>query len=212
MHPDNEHIIFGLGSTIIVRDIVSRSQTFLRGHDNDITCMDISPNGKFIASGQKTHSGFNADIFIWDFKERRNIYKLTIHKVMIRSLTFSPEGNYLASVGGLDDKNTLIIWDLNQSNSTCLTFLDGKAVYGTSLGIKLVNMIKYFNGSENHLVAVTDENVQILTVEQKDRKIQRLVCNLGNIKRSYTCLAIDKADEYVYAGTTTGKFGSLKPR
>lgn len=57
-----------------------------------------------------------ADIFIWDFKERRNIYKLTMHKVFIRSLCFSPESNFLASVGGLDDKNTLIVWDLNQSN------------------------------------------------------------------------------------------------
>ena len=28
--------------------------------------------------------------------------------------------------------------------------------------------------------------------------------NLGNIKRSFNCLAIDHNDEYVYAGTQTG--------
>jgi WD40 repeat protein len=115
LHPDNEHIIFSLGSTVIVRDIVSRGQTFLRGHDNEITCLAISPSGKFIASGQKTHSGFNADIMVWDFAEKKMVYKLTMHKVCIRSLCFSPGDNYLASVGGLDDKNTLIVWDLNQS-------------------------------------------------------------------------------------------------
>lgn len=65
-------------------------------------------------------------------------------------------------------------------------------------------MIKYFNGSEDNLVAVTENNVQILSIEQKDRKIQTLVCNLGNIKRSYSCVTIDPSDEYVYAGTTSG--------
>jgi hypothetical protein len=34
LHPDNEHLIYPLGSTIVVRHIISRSQTFLRGHDN----------------------------------------------------------------------------------------------------------------------------------------------------------------------------------
>lgn len=30
LHPDNEHIIFPLGTTIIVRHIISRTQQFLR--------------------------------------------------------------------------------------------------------------------------------------------------------------------------------------
>ena len=46
LHPDNEHLIFPLGSTIIVRNIISRSQTFLRGHDNDISVITVSPSGR----------------------------------------------------------------------------------------------------------------------------------------------------------------------
>ena len=38
LHPDNEHIIYPLGSTVVVRHILTRSQTFLRGHDNKISC------------------------------------------------------------------------------------------------------------------------------------------------------------------------------
>jgi hypothetical protein len=30
LHPDNEHIIFPLGTTIVVRHIISRTQNFLR--------------------------------------------------------------------------------------------------------------------------------------------------------------------------------------
>lgn len=58
LHPDNEHLIYPLGSTIVVRHIISRSQTFLRGHDNQISIITVSSSGKYIASGQKTHMGF----------------------------------------------------------------------------------------------------------------------------------------------------------
>ncbi len=58
LHPDNEHILFPLGTTIVVRHIISRTQQFLRGHDNDISVITVSSSGKYIASGQRTHSGF----------------------------------------------------------------------------------------------------------------------------------------------------------
>ena len=58
LHPDNEHLIFSLGSTIVVRNVLNRSQDFLRGHDNDISVIKVSPSGRYIASGQKTFMGF----------------------------------------------------------------------------------------------------------------------------------------------------------
>lgn len=77
LHPDNEHIIYPLGSTVVVRHILSRTQTFLRGHDNRISCrylnnlaIKISPDGRYIASAQNTFPGFPADIIIWDFEAR----------------------------------------------------------------------------------------------------------------------------------------------
>ena len=51
LHPDNEHIIFPLGTTIVVRHIISRKQNFLRGHDNNISVITVSNTGKYIASG-----------------------------------------------------------------------------------------------------------------------------------------------------------------
>ena len=42
LHPDNEHIIYPLGSTVVVRHILSRTQTFLRGHTHNISCKSLS--------------------------------------------------------------------------------------------------------------------------------------------------------------------------
>ena len=69
LHPDNEHIIFPLGTTIVVRHIMSRTQRFLRGHDNDISVIIVSSSGKYIASGQKTHMGFQ--VSLWLFSESK---------------------------------------------------------------------------------------------------------------------------------------------
>ena len=38
LHPDNEHIVYPLGSTVVVRHILSRTQSFLRGHQHRISC------------------------------------------------------------------------------------------------------------------------------------------------------------------------------
>ena len=66
LHPDNETLIFPIGSQIIVRNVLTRQDAFLRGHDNDISIMSLSKSGRYLASGQKTFSGFKADIIIWD--------------------------------------------------------------------------------------------------------------------------------------------------
>ena len=36
LHPDNEHLIFPLGCTVVVRNLLQRTQTFLQGHDNQV--------------------------------------------------------------------------------------------------------------------------------------------------------------------------------
>lgn len=54
------------------------------------------------------------------------------------------------------------------------------------------------------MVAVTQQGIQILTVDKVYKKIQSLNANFGNVKRQFTCAAVDYADEYIYCGTKTG--------
>lgn len=127
-------MIYPLGSTIVVRHIISRAQTFLRGHDNQVSVITVSRSGKYVASGQKTFMGFQADIIIWNFDDRSMIHRLKLHKVLIQSLSFSYNENYLSSLGGIDDKNMMIIWDV----------ASGKALYG-SPNTNPVNQVSFFN-------------------------------------------------------------------
>lgn len=76
MHSDNKRLIFALGYTVVVRDLTTGDETFLRGHDNCVTCLAISKDGRFLASGQRTHPGFVADIIIWSVEEASELGRL----------------------------------------------------------------------------------------------------------------------------------------
>jgi cilia- and flagella-associated protein 52 len=56
-HPDGEHLIYPLGSSVIIKNIVTGAQTFLSGHTSDVTCVALSRCGRYIASGQRTEMG-----------------------------------------------------------------------------------------------------------------------------------------------------------
>ena len=42
LHPNNEELIFPIGSQIVVRNVLTRQDRFLNGHSNDISTMTIS--------------------------------------------------------------------------------------------------------------------------------------------------------------------------
>jgi len=140
--------------------VISRAQTFLRGHDNVISVITLSVTGKYIASGQKTFMGFQADIIIWDFHERALVHRLQLHKVLIQSLSFCSNELYLASIGGDAEKTMLIIWDVDK----------GKALYGNPC--KQVQQIRFFNRDENKLLAVMQKGVQIISIDKENKKVQ----------------------------------------
>ena len=57
-HPNGIHKVYSLGSTVVVADPKKGTQEFLQGHTNVVSCIAISKDGKYIASGQVTHMGF----------------------------------------------------------------------------------------------------------------------------------------------------------
>lgn len=67
-----------------------------------------------------------------------------------------------------------------------------------------MNQISFFNNDNDKLCLVTEANVQIMEIDKQNKKIKSVKCNLGSIKRSFTCLALAQDDEHIFAGTKTG--------
>jgi len=109
----------------------------LRGHNNWVTSLSISPDGKYAVSGDQS-----ALINLWNLSTGEIVKTFKGHTNFITSLAFSPDGKFFLS--GSRDK-TLRLWDISRQESlqtfeghqdrvNCLSFTpDGKfAISGGS--------------------------------------------------------------------------------
>eukprot|EP00397_Hematodinium_sp_SG-2012_P059209 GEMP01075616.1.p1 GENE.GEMP01075616.1~~GEMP01075616.1.p1 ORF type:complete len:276 (+),score=20.27 GEMP01075616.1:168-995(+) len=184
LHPDNEHLIFPLGSTVVLRNLIQRTQSFLQGHDNQVSCITCSRSGNYLASGQKTFMGFQADVIIWDFHTRKELHRLSLHKVAVQSLAFSFNEVYLASLGGQDD-NSLVIWDVKSGGAIC----------GTPAAPDTAHCVTFFNTSDKHLVTGGNYHVRLWQFDLENKKLRPTNVNLGFMKRVTCDVFCDKDDE-----------------
>ena len=56
-HANGEHLIYPLGSSVVVKSIVTGALSFLAGHSSTVTAVALSKCGRYIASGQRTEMG-----------------------------------------------------------------------------------------------------------------------------------------------------------
>jgi WD40 repeat protein len=195
LHPDDKHLIFPLGCTVVVRNLIEKTQSFLQGHDNQVNCITVSPSGQFLASGQKTFMGFPADVIVWDFEGRCEIHRLSLHKVAVTSLAFSFDEKYLATLGGQDD-NSLVVWDLAQGHAIC----------GTPAATDTAYCVKWFNNNSEMLVTGGNYHVRVWQFDLPNKKLRCTPANLGQVKRVTTNVLVSADDSTVYCGTQTGDF------
>jgi len=194
IHPDGKHLLYPLGACIVVREIGNPKATgFLNGHSDKVSCLTVSRSGRFIASGQSTHMGFQADICVFDFDSRKLVHRMMLHKVKVQALAFSADEQYLASVGGQDD-NTLVVWDLNTGRPLC----GGPAATDLSL------CVSFFNNRSDMLVTGGVSTLRVWDIDYQNRKINPVDVNLGNMRREVKTIAIEATDRYAYCGTSSG--------
>ncbi|KAL8272254.1 hypothetical protein Esti_003810 [Eimeria stiedai] len=205
MHPDNKRLIFALGYSIVVRDLTTGAQTFLLSHDNCVTCIAMSKDGKYLASGQKTHAGFVADIILWSLDDSVELGRLSFHKVSVECLDFSCDGKFLASLGG-EHCNTLVLWSVEGKKALC----------GTSAALEQAKCLAFYNNSPNMLVS---GRLYPLTAhpQQSLRDVLEIALNRGAFTRSgphrkqlncgVTALTLIRGDLFV--GTGDGEIHRL---
>lgn len=195
LHPGDKHIIYPLGSTIVVRHLTQNTQTFLQkdGHTRAVSCLALSSTGKYLASGQVTHMGFPAQVIIWNLETYEIVHKLILHKGKIQDLAFSPQEKYLVTLGGRDD-NKLVIWDVET----------GEAICGQPAASETALCVKFFNNRDDMLVSGGFYNLRVWSFDLPNRKIRPVDCQLGKYNRVVKSITIDDRDEFMYCGSETG--------
>lgn len=206
-HPDGVHLIYPLGSTIVVKNTVMGTQTFLKGHSNMVSCMELSRDGTKLASGQVTHMGFLADTIIWDFSIAADraagagegksgdiiLQRLSQHKVKVQDLSFSPNGKYIVTLGGQDD-NQLLLWSVNSGRCLC----------GTPAANDASTCVAYFNNDNDRLITCGNYNLRVWEYGKESRKLIPVDVSMGQVQRVYKSVAINAEDTSAFVGTMSG--------
>jgi lipoxygenase homology domain-containing protein 1 len=97
-----------------VYDKKFNTQTFFRGHSDDIHCLAIHPDPtlKFVATGQL---GENPRICVWNYDTKEIMMHTTEPLIKgIKNIAFSPDGRMLCA-SAMDEKHCIAVWDWTTS-------------------------------------------------------------------------------------------------
>uniref|UniRef100_A0A8D1FKJ5 Cilia- and flagella-associated protein 52 n=1 Tax=Sus scrofa TaxID=9823 RepID=A0A8D1FKJ5_PIG len=203
-HPDQEHLIYPLGCTILIQAIKTQEQNFLHGHSNNVSCVTISKSGVYIASGQVTFMGFKADIILWDYKKRELMARLSLHKGKIEALAFSPNDLYLVSLGGPDD-GSVVVWSIAKTEAIC-----GSPAAGLNVGN--ATSVVFSQCHDEMFVTAGNGTIRVWELDLPNRKIWPTECQTGQMKRIVMSISMASDDSFFYLGTTTGDILKMNPR
>ncbi|XP_052071620.1 cilia- and flagella-associated protein 52-like [Mytilus californianus] len=206
VHPGREHLIYPLGNTVIIEHVTTKEFSQLSGHTNNVSCIAVSPSGNYLASGQVTHMGFKANVIIWDFHRKQQIATLSLHKVKVQDLAFSPNEKYLVTLGGQDD-GSVVVWDLASKEAIC-----GNQAQVESAGVTYC--VAYSNVSDDVFVTGGDGTLRVWELDVGNRKIKATNVVMGQLKRVVKCIqmADHMAEPFFFCGTTTGDIIGINMR
>ncbi|XP_037073171.1 echinoderm microtubule-associated protein-like 6 [Pollicipes pollicipes] len=110
-------VYFTAGVGVVFR-LAEKDQKYFHGHNDDITSLAVSPDKTKVATGQL---GDEPYICVWHpfTLETLSVLK-DAHLIGIKRLGFSLDGKMLASLG-MDDSNTLVVWDWQRGTSVAST-------------------------------------------------------------------------------------------
>eukprot|EP00471_Norrisiella_sphaerica_P013453 CAMPEP_0184496282 /NCGR_PEP_ID=MMETSP0113_2-20130426/33553_1 /TAXON_ID=91329 /ORGANISM="Norrisiella sphaerica, Strain BC52" /LENGTH=646 /DNA_ID=CAMNT_0026882843 /DNA_START=84 /DNA_END=2024 /DNA_ORIENTATION=+ len=196
LHPDDEHIIFPLGSTIVVKHVTESKQYFLQegGHDREVSCMSLSKYGTYLASGQQSYMGFKAPIVLWNMETCEAVHKLVLHKGEVKDLCISDNEKFLVSLGGRDD-NTIVVWDIET----------GEAICGASSANQTSMTVRWLSGRSDVIISAgNNNNARIWSFDHASRKLVPHQISLGSQRRNFISAISTEDAKTVYLGTTSG--------
>lgn len=211
--PCGRYLLYPLGSFIVLKNLVTDKEAFLDGHTNNISCITLTQDGDKVASGQISISGVKADIIMWDLDlaktlldqgdvmvgEQCFLYRMKQHLSRVQDLSFSYDGQFLASLGGQDD-NALVVW----------TVSTGVAVCGSPAGPDSGLALKWLNQRNDRLVTGGNFHLRVWQIDFHLPKLHPIDAKLGSVRRIIMGIAIEPMDHFAYCGTSTGDIIKVK--
>lgn len=94
-----------------------------------------------------------------------------------------------------------VLWDVETGNAIC----------GTPTCTDFTIAVKFLNNDGAKLVTCGNYNLHVWHYDHLTNKLVPSDVQLGQLRRCFTCVTVDAADQYMYCGCTTGDVLQVRP-
>jgi WD40 repeat protein len=182
------------------RDI--HSQTFLRAHDDNITCIRASESGKLFVTGQQ---GRNADVCVWNTASMTVARRICEHDHKVIACDISADDTIVASVG---QEQRLAFFDL--SNGGLITFLPLQSLIPQTDEIveccfgSRVQDNKRRNTQTTHFALISSTVLVMCRLDPYKGELQHFKVNLSQFQKKLTAAKFTTNGDFLILGTSSG--------
>lgn len=221
-HPSDAHVMISFTGRLVlissIRD--AHEQEFLRGHNEEITCLAVSPMGTMIASGQLSTTrvpSSEAMVIVWDYKTRTPIYRLIeLHdgtaftRNRVTQLAFSPDELFLAGSEDNPKGAKLCVWQCQTGQLSSLAKIGQKGCHFLAWGDPVYPQSKTKKSATYKLMAAIGHKVIRYSLEfdiytmQYSLNAEQLAFPSSGLERVYYC-AQSLHNRQLVAGSQTGE-------
>jgi WD40 repeat protein len=108
VNPVSGELAYAAGCIVVVYNLRRNKQVRYYRVDKSVACLSFSPNGQFLAIGEK---GYLPAITIWDGTDGTLCAELQRHQYGVACMAFSQDGRFLLSAGLVHDQH-VYAWEL----------------------------------------------------------------------------------------------------
>lgn len=201
--PGSSRYVSVAGGCVVIGSYAdAHDQTFLRGHDDDITCMRLSESGRYIVSGQRGH---NADICMWDAESLQVVRRFSEHDEAVLALDISPDDTIIASIG---QERRLAFFDT--SNGGIITHTPLSLIVPPTDDILECTFggraqdTKRRETSEYHFCVVTNTRVMPFYLNPYEGTLRSVNLKMPTFQRRFTTARYTSNGDFLLIGSEAG--------
>ncbi|KAG9393942.1 WD domain, G-beta repeat [Carpediemonas membranifera] len=200
IHPDGQHLIYPACGTVIISDMLDPTdQAFMRGHNDHITCLDVSRSGKFIVTGQ---AGYDSDVILWDYDKKTMLSQLSEHDNGVNAVSFAPDERFFVSVGCVHDRK-LIVWETATGSIVAITGVNYDVKVASFLG-RTVDLKGRPQSTYRIVTCGSEGQLDEWILNPADGTIAQRPMGTRSVQRSFLSIQASPDGQHIFAATYSG--------
>ncbi|KAE9008806.1 hypothetical protein PR001_g16591 [Phytophthora rubi] len=124
VNPVSGELAYAAGCIVVIYNLRRNKQVRYYRVDKSVACLSFSPNGQFLAIGER---GYLPAITIWDGTDGTLCAELQRHQFGVACVAFSQDGRFLLSAGLVHDQH-VYAWELKTKRKDAARRLEVVAV------------------------------------------------------------------------------------